>query len=141
MKIKYKFTKKIDIIFWIVVVLLVIIDFAFNYQNIYNLFFKIFDIDIIRGVYIFYFALYNFIAFVIVLLLGLLHHFYLIIIYIAYKIAERKNNKEKEIIISKDDIKYYRDIISKYSPSVLGYIHDFKIEKKTKKILFYGMII
>lgn len=124
MKIKYKFTKKIDIIFWIVVVLLAIIDFAFNYQNIYNLFFKIFDIDIICGVYIFYFVLYNFIAFVIVLLLSLLHHFYLIIIYIAYKIAERKHNKEKEIIISKDDTKYYRDIISKYSPSVLGYIHD-----------------
>lgn len=130
MKKKFQFTKNIDILFLVIILYLTVSDFVFNYKEIYNLFFTIFNINKIQNLYVLYFILYNFIAFMIMIIFNLLKHFYLIIAYIAYKIAQRKHKKEKEVKISKDDTKYYRDIISKYSPAVLSYIYDFKIDKK-----------
>lgn len=55
---------------------------------------------------------------------------YVIGIYIGFKIAIRKFNRER---ITKIDLKndtYYRDIIKKLSPAVLSYIDDFEIDKK-----------
>lgn len=129
MKKKFQFTKNIDILFLLIILFLTIIDFVTNYKEIYNLFLTIFNINKIQNFYMLYFALYNIIAFVIMIIFSLLKHFYLIITYVAYKIAQRKHKKEKEVKISKDDVKYFRDIISKYSPSVLSYIYDFNVGK------------
>ena len=129
MKKKFQFTKNIDILFLLIILFLTIIDFVTNYKEIYNLFLTIFNINKIQNFYMLYFALYNIIAFVIMIIFSLLKHFYLIIAYVAYKIAQRKHKKEKEVKISKDDVKYFRDIISKYSPSVLSYIYDFNVDK------------
>lgn len=129
MKKKFQFTKNIDILFLLIILFLTIIDFVTNYKEIYNLFLTIFNINKIQNFYMLYFVLYNIIALVIMIIFSLLKHFYLIIAYIAYKIAQRKHIKEKEVKISKDDTKYYRDIISKYSPAVLSYIFDFNVGK------------
>lgn len=129
MKKKFQFTKNIDILFLLIILFLTIIDFVTNYKEIYNLFLTIFNINKIQNFYMLYFVLYNIIAFVIMIIFSLLKHFYLIIAYVAYKIAQRKHKKEKEVKISKDDVKYFRDIISKYSPSVLSYIYDFNVGK------------
>jgi len=56
--------------------------------------------------------------------------YWLIGIYIAFKIAYKKYYKEK---LDKIDLKndtYYREIISKNSPGVLSYIDDFKLDEK-----------
>jgi hypothetical protein len=56
--------------------------------------------------------------------------FYLTIIYFGVKIANKKYNKER---IEKVDLKndsYYRNILPKYSPAVLSYVDDFKINKE-----------
>lgn len=129
MKKKFQFTKNIDILFLLIILFLTIIDFVTNYKEIYNLFLTIFNINKIQNFYMLYFVLYNIIAFVIMIIFSLLKHFYLIIAYVAYKIAQRKHKKEKKVKISKDDVKYFRDIISKYSPSVLSYIYDFNVGK------------
>ncbi len=129
MKKKFQYTKNIDILFLLIIIFLTIIDFVTNYKEIYNLFLTIFNINKIQNFYMLYFVLYNIIAFVIMIIFSLLKHFYLIIAYVAYKIAQRKHKKEKEVKISKDDVKYFRDIISKYSPSVLSYIYDFNVGK------------
>lgn len=129
MKKKFQYTKNIDILFLLIIIFLTIIDFVTNYKEIYNLFLTIFNINKIQNFYMLYFVLYNIIAFVIMIIFSLLKHFYLIIAYVAYKIAQRKHKKEKEVKISKDDVKYFRDIISKYSPAVLSYIYDFNVGK------------
>lgn len=129
MKKKFQFTKNINILFLVIILFLTVSDFVINYKEVYNLFLTIFNINKIQNLYVLYFILYNFIAFMIMIIFNLLKHFYLIIAYIAYKIAQKKHTKEKEIKMSKDDTKYYRDIISKYSPAVLSYIYDFNVGK------------
>lgn len=54
----------------------------------------------------------------------------LIPIYIAYKLAIKKFNKERMSEIDFKNDAYYRDIIKKMSPAILSYIDDFKLEKK-----------
>lgn len=65
-----------------------------------------------------------------IVITALFNMFYLTVVYIGIKIANRKYNKE---ILDKVDFKnddYYRDIISKYSAGVLSYIDDFEISEK-----------
>lgn len=55
---------------------------------------------------------------------------FIYLIFFIKRIAARKHSKDKlEKIDFKND-NYYRDIISKYSPGVLSYIDDFKLEEK-----------
>ena len=61
---------------------------------------------------------------------SLLKSFYLTILYIGVRIAYKKYSKEKLDKIDFKNNSYYRDIISKYSPAVLSYIDDFKLEEK-----------
>ena len=76
---------------------------------------------------IIFFMLLMFLFYTIV---SLLKMFYLTIIYVALKIAYRKYNKEKLDKIDFKNDSYYRDTITQYSPGVLSYIDDFKIDEK-----------
>lgn len=60
----------------------------------------------------------------------IIKNFYLTILYIGVRVAYKKYNKEKLDKIDLKNNSYYRDIISKYSPAVLSYIDDFKLEEK-----------
>ena len=129
MEKKFKFTKNIDILFLLIILCLTINTFVINYKEAYYLFLTFFNINKIQNLYILYFALYNLLAFIITFVFSIIKYYYLTVAYIAYKIAQKKHTKEKEIKLSKDDTKYYRDIISKYSPAVLSYIYDFNVGK------------
>jgi len=56
--------------------------------------------------------------------------YWLIGIYIAFKIAHKRHLKGKLDEIDFKNDTYYRDIISKYSPGMLSYIDDFKLDEK-----------
>lgn len=74
-----------------------------------------------------FFMLFVFSFYIVV---SLLKSFYLTILYIGVRIAYKKYNKERLDKIDFKNNSYYRDIISKYSPAVLSYIDDFKLEEK-----------
>ena len=71
--------------------------------------------------------LFMFLFFTVVSLLKMFH---LTIIYIGIRIAYKKYNREKLDSIDFKHDSYYREIISKYSPGVLSYVDDFKLEEK-----------
>lgn len=64
------------------------------------------------------------------IIFSLFIHFFLTTIYIGVRIALKRHSKDK---LDENDLKndtYYRDIINEYSPAVLSYIDDFKLEEK-----------
>lgn len=73
---------------------------------------------------------FMFFVFSFFIVVSLLKSFYLTILYIGVRIAYKKYSKEKLDKIDFQNNSYYRDIIFKYSPAVLSYIDDFKLEEK-----------
>lgn len=77
------------------------------------------------------FMIAGFLLFVLITLIAnTFEMFELTVIYIGIKIATRKYNKDR---IEKVDLKndsYYKEILPKYSPAILSYIDDFKIDKE-----------
>ena len=122
--------KKIEMIFGIVILIVVMKsatemfvdlqkekEFAFAFQNIF------FSVGL----------------FLSCILVGVMHYIYLVIIFIAIKLASRSSYKK---ILDETDFEknknYYRDIIKDYSASELNYIDKFKLDKKqsyTAKLL------
>ena len=73
---------------------------------------------------------FMFFVFSFFIVVSLLKSFYLTILYIGVRIAYKRYSKEKLDKIDFQNNSYYRDIIFKYSPAVLSYIDDFKLEEK-----------
>lgn len=126
---KKRILRVIDIVFWTIIIVNVIFEIskALITGNIS------FDTEIpnmlgIREYLIVSVGmLFMFLFFTVVSLLKMFH---LTIIYIGIRIAYKKYNREKlESIDFKND-SYYREIISKYSPGVLSYVDNFKLEEK-----------
>lgn len=126
---KKRILKVIDIVFWTIIIVNVIFeiskalitgDISFN-TEIPNML-GIREYLIVGGGILFIFLFFT--------LMSLLKMFYLTIIYIGIRIAYKKYNKEKLDAIDFKNDSYYRDIISNYSPGVLSYIDDFKLDEK-----------
>ena len=128
--------RRIDIIFWSIIIIRAIIAIiqAIQSGDINIHFVTDSQLEILSlkdsiwiSFSITFFMLFMFFFFVIA---SLLQNFYLTFIYIGARVAYRKYNKEKLDKIDFKNNSYYRDIISKYSPAVLSYIDDFKLEEK-----------
>ena len=133
---KKKMIRRIDIIFWSIIIIRAIIEIIQAIQggdiNIHFVTDNHLELLSIKdSIYISFsttvFMLFMFSFFVIA---SLLQNFYLTFIYIGVRIAYKKYSKEKLDKIDFKNNSYYRDIISKYSPAVLSYIDDFKLEEK-----------
>lgn len=127
---KKKIIRGIDLIFWSFIIIRTIMDMihAIEIGDI--------NLDAINMVESLGFKEYAsicffmFFVFSFFTVVSLLKSFYLTILYIGVRIAYKKYSKEKLDKIDFKNNSYYRDIISKYSPAVLSYIDDFKLEEK-----------
>ena len=128
---KIKLNKILDLVFWSIIIIMTCIE-------LYNGGLKNINISELQSINFQEITATQYITtilslFVIVLIsaiISMFRVFYLTIIYLGIKIANKKYNKER---IEKVDLKndsYYRDILPKYSPAVLSYIDDFKINKE-----------
>lgn len=131
MKKKIKFNQIIDILFWTIIIVMALIELynaGINNTNILD-FESINFQDVSVSECITYVLTVVFII-LIGVILGMIRVYFLTSIYFGLKIANKKYNKNR---LEKVDLKndnYYRDILPKYSPAVLSYLDDFKINKK-----------
>ena len=127
---KKKMIRGIDLIFWSFIIIRTIMDMIHGIEigdinlDAIN---TVESLGIKEYASICFFMLFVFSFYIVV---SLLKSFYLTILYIGVKVAYKKYNKEKLDKIDFKNNSYYRDIISKYSPAVLSYIDDFKLEEK-----------
>ena len=127
---KKKMIRGIDLIFWSFIIIRTIIDMIHGIEigdinlDAIN---TVESLGIKEYASICFFMVFVFSFFIIV---SLLKSFYLTILYIGVRVAYKKYSKEKLDKIDFKNNSYYRDIISKYSPAVLSYIDDFKLEEK-----------
>lgn len=131
MKKKTKYERILDFVFWGIIIVLTSIE-------LYNAGLNELDMSELKDIRFQDIALKQYIMFVLILFLvtlfcgivSMIKTFYITITYFGIKIALKKHAKER---IEKVDLKndnYYREILPKYSPSVLSYIDDFKIGKE-----------
>lgn len=122
-----KITKIIDIIYWLVIIITVIIQWV-NTVQIEEI-----NLNEIKNAnFMQYMQFFIGILFIIIFqfITAIIKHFYITIIYFGIRVGYKKYNKEKlEKIDFKND-KYFRDIIPKLSPAVLSYIDDFQLDEK-----------
>lgn len=129
---KKRLIRCMDIIFWTIIITRVIIEFrtALSKGSV--------SFDGLTAETMEYFGTKEYLTlacsavlmFLFYVVIAQLKLFYLTIPYIGVKIAYKKFSKER---LDKTDSKsehYYREIISQYSPAVLSYIDDFKLEDK-----------
>ncbi len=127
---KKKMIRGIDLIFWSFIIIRTIMDMIHGIEigdinlDAIN---TVESLGIKEYASICFFMLFVFSFYIVV---SLLKSFYLTILYIGVRVAYKKYNKEKLDKIDFKNNSYYRDIISKYSPAVLSYIDDFKLEEK-----------
>ena len=127
---KKKMIRGIDLIFWSFIIIRTIMDMIHGIEigdinlDAIN---TVESLGIKEYASICFFMLFVFSFYIVV---SLLKSFYLTILYIGVRIAYKKYNKERLDKIDFKNNSYYRDIISKYSPAVLSYIDDFKLEEK-----------
>lgn len=128
---KTKVLRRIDIIFWVIIMINAIIEIIKGIKNgSINLGLDGVTLDMLGIKEFFIMVIFIGVMFLFFTVISLLKMMYLTIIYIGFRIAYNKYSKEKlEQIDFKNDT-YYRDIISNYSPAELSYIDDFKLEEK-----------
>lgn len=129
MKSKKNFLAKIDIIFWGIIIINVIVEFSKSFiKGDLGIDISMIEMFGIKE----YLMLAGIILFILFFLtiVSLLKMFYLTILYIGIKIGYKKYFKEKLDKIDFKNDNYYREIISQYSPGVLSYIDDFKLDEK-----------
>ena len=127
---KKKIIRGIDLIFWSFIIIRTIMDMihAIEIGDI-----NLDAINMVESLGIKEYAsicFFMFFVFSFFIVVSLLKSFYLTILYIGVRIAYKKYSKEKLDKIDFQNNSYYRDIIFKYSPAVLSYIDDFKLEEK-----------
>lgn len=131
MKNKLELKSWIDIIYWTAIIIMTISELynsglnEFAISELFSTNLK--DITIKQY---FEFASGVLVVVVICLLFSMFRAFWFTIAYFGVKIAVRKHRKEKLEKIDWKNDNYYRDVLPKYSASVLSYIDDFKIDKK-----------
>ena len=128
---KINFNKIFDLVFWSIIIIMTLMEIytKIDIADFQNVNFQ----DIATSEYI-TIVLTIFFVIVVSVVSSMLRVFWLTALYIGIKIANKKYNKER---IEKVDLKndsYYRDILPKYSPSVLSYVDDFKIYAKNHPI-------
>jgi len=129
MKNKKIFITKVDVIFWGIIIVNAIIEISKSLINgdigvdftMINMF-GIKEYLTLAGIILFLLCFYT--------ILSLLKMFYLTILYVGIRIGYKKYFKEKLDKIDFKNDNYYREIISQYSPGVLSYIDDFKLDEK-----------
>lgn len=131
MKKKMTFNQILDLVFWSIIIILTFIELYngglkdINISDLKNINFQ--NITLSKSItYILGILFFIFVA----IIGNMIRVFYLTVIYFGIKIANKKHRKDKleKIDFKNDD--YYRDILPKYSPAVLSYLDDFKINKK-----------
>lgn len=129
---KRKMMRCADVVFWVIIIANAIMKFrALLIEG--NVGFEGLNTEVMK-----YFEMKNYftlmcslgLMFLFLIVMSQLNLFYLTIPYIGIKIAYRKFNKERLDKIDFKNDHYYREIISEYSPAVLSYIDDFKLEEK-----------
>lgn len=122
-----KIIKLVDIIYWLVIVITVIIQWV-NTVNMGEINLN----EIKSATFMQYMQFFIGILFIIIFqfVTAILKNFFITIIYFGIKVGYKKYSKEKlEKIDFKND-KYFRDIIPELSPAVLSYIDDFQLDEK-----------
>ena len=128
---KIKFNQILDLVFWSIIIIMTFIELyngglkTINISDFQSINFQ--EITALQYITI---VLAIFFVILVSVIFSMFRAFYLTIIYFGVKIANKKYNKER---IEKVDLKndsYYRDILPKYSPAVLSYVDDFKINKE-----------
>ncbi|MBQ2835958.1 MAG: DUF2207 domain-containing protein [Clostridia bacterium] len=128
---KIKFNQILDLVFWSIIIIMTFIElYNGGLKNINISDFQIINFQEITAPQYITIVLSIFFVILVSAIFSMFRVFYLTIIYFGIKIANKKYNKER---IEKVDLKndnYYRDILPKYSPAVLSYVDDFKINKE-----------
>lgn len=122
-----KIIKIVDIIYWLVIVITVIIQ-CVNTVHMGEINLN----EIKSATFMQYMQFFIGILFIIIFqfVTAILKNFFITIIYFGIKVGYKKYSKEKlEKIDFKND-KYFRDIIPELSPAVLSYIDDFQLDEK-----------
>lgn len=122
---KGKVEKIIDIIFWIIILGTIISSFIEMFHEDFDKTGMMIEREGMEFIVKAYLSSLLFAIF-----FALFKSIYVIVIYIGFKIAIKKFNKERMTKIDFRNDTYYRDIIQKLSPAVLSYIDDFEIDKK-----------
>ena len=118
---KRKIKRTIDIIFWTIIIINTIIEMYKTFTGSVNVRTENINLSILVSAIG---------IFTICFIISILKMPFIVMLYIGYKIAYIKYYKDK---LDETDLKnngYYREIIQKYSPAVLSYIDDFKLDKK-----------
>lgn len=128
---KIKFNQILDLVFWSIIIIMTFIElYNGGLKNINISDFQSINFQEITALQYITIVLVIFFVILVSVIFSMFRAFYLTIIYFGVKIANKKYNKER---IEKVDLKndsYYRDILPKYSPAVLSYVDDFKINKE-----------
>ncbi len=128
---KIKFNQILDLAFWSIIIIMTFIElYNGGLKNINISDFRSLNFNDITAQQYITIVLSIFFVILVSVIFSMFRAFYLTIIYFGIKIANKKYNKER---IEKVDLKndsYYRDILPKYSPAVLSYVDDFKINKQ-----------
>lgn len=128
---KIKFNQILDLVFWSIIIIMTFIElYNGGLKNINISDFQSINFQEITALQYITIVLAIFFVILVSVISSMFRAFYLTIIYFGVKIANKKYNKER---IEKVDLKndsYYRDILPKYSPAVLSYVDDFKINKE-----------
>ena len=128
---KIKFNQILDLVFWSIIIIMTFIELyngGLKNINIYD--FQSINFQEITALQYITIVLAIFFVILVSVIFSMFRAFYLTIIYFGVKIANKKYNKER---IEKVDLKndnYYREILPRYSPAVLSYVDDFKINKE-----------
>lgn len=127
MRNKIKNNQIIHIIYWSIIIIMTIsmVLSDLNIEEDEKIFFQ--EMTIKDAIEIFISIL---LLSVVLTAFNMMRVFYLTIIYFGIVIARRKHNRDRIEKIDLKNYNYFRDILPKYSPAVLSYLDDFKIDKK-----------
>ena len=130
MKKRIKPSLIIDIAYWLIIVIMSIIEL---YKGGLN--FDVLELqntnlnDITISEYL-NFGLGIMFLVIVAVIMSMIRIFYITVIYFGVKIANKKHRNERLEKVDFRNNTYYREILPQYSPAVLSYVDDFNIEKK-----------
>ena len=128
---KIKFNKMLDLVFWSIIIIMTFIElYNAGLKNISILDFQNINFKEITVLQYITSGLALFLITLASMIFSMIRLFYLTVIYFGIKISNKKYNKERMEKIDFKNDSYYRDILPKYSPAVLSYVDDFKINKE-----------
>ena len=127
MKSNKKIMKIIDIIYWLIIIVTVIIQSATAIHEGEVDFSQIKEANFAQCMQ---FCLAILFIMILQFICAIFRHIFITIIYFGIKTGYKKYNKEKLEKVDYKNENYYREIIPKISPAVLSYIDDFQLDEK-----------